>query len=127
VQSAWDRRKPDRVSDAFGFGICVDIGIGEAGLGADNDARKLAAIARHDTIKHTFPAIGAVDVAGTKRAAFQIAGLVEHKQRVIADARLVPVPDAHRLLAMGRTDAGVHVAHKAARRAPAMNAVDPLA
>jgi hypothetical protein len=67
------RRKPDRVFDPFGFKIFVDIRIGEAGIGAEIDARYLAAIARHDTIKHTLPAIGAVDVAGTKRAALQIA------------------------------------------------------
>jgi hypothetical protein len=72
------RRKPDRVLDPFGFKIFVDIRIGEGGIGAEIDARDLAAIARHDTIKHTLPAIGAVDVAGTKRAALQIAELIEH-------------------------------------------------
>ncbi len=56
------RRKPDRVFDPFRFKIFVDIRIGEAGVSAEIDARDLAAIARHDGIKHTLPAIGAVDV-----------------------------------------------------------------
>jgi len=90
------RRKPDRVFDPFGFKICVDIRIGEAGIGAEIDARDLAAIARHDGIKHTLPAIGAVDVAGTKRAALQIAELIEHEQRMITGAVVVTVPDAVR-------------------------------
>jgi hypothetical protein len=39
----------------------------------------------------------------------QITELVEHKQRGIAGALEVPVPDAHLLLAVGRADAGIHV------------------
>src|SRR6266404_8935629 len=85
------RRKPDRVLDAFRFQILVDIGIGEARVGAEIDARDLAAIARHDGLQHILPAVGAVNVAGTKRAAFQIAELIEHEQRMIAGAVVVAV------------------------------------
>ena len=66
------RRKPDRVFDPFGFEILVDIRIGEAGVGAEIDARQLAAIARHDRLQNAFPAVGAVKVAGPQSAAFEI-------------------------------------------------------
>jgi len=74
------RGKPDRVFDAFGFEILIDIRIGEARVGAKIDARDLAAIALHDRLQNALPAIGAVDVAGTKRTAFQIAKLIEQEQ-----------------------------------------------
>ena len=108
------RRQQDRVFDSFGFEIFVDIGIGKAGVSAKIDARDLAAIARHDGIMHTLPAIGAVDVAGTTRAALQIAELIEDEQRMITGAVVVPVPDAVLLFAVRRADAGVHVEQDAA-------------
>jgi hypothetical protein len=43
-------RQPDGVSDPFAFEIFVDLGIGEAGVGAEIDARQLAAIAGHDRL-----------------------------------------------------------------------------
>jgi hypothetical protein len=67
-----------------------------------------------------------VNIAGTQRATFQIAELVEHKKRVIAGAFVMAVPDALLLLAMGRADARIHVEHDASRRATAMHTVDPL-
>ena len=111
----------------FGFEELVDLGIGEGGVGPEIDARDLAPIARHDRLEHALPAVGAVHVAGTQRAAFQIAELVEHEQRMIAGAGVMAVPDAHLLLAMGRADARIHVEHDASRRTAAMHAVDPLA
>jgi hypothetical protein len=39
---------------------------------------------------------------------------------------MVAIPDAHLLLAMGRTDARIHVEHDAARRTASMDAIDPL-
>ncbi len=119
------RRKPDRVSDPFGFKILVDIGIGEARVGEKMDARDPSAISRHDRLKHIPPSVGAVDDAGTQRATFQVAELIEHEQRMIAGALVVPVPDAVLLFAMGRTDARIHVEQNASRRTPGMNAVDP--
>ena len=120
-------RKPDRILDPLGFQELVDLGHGEGRVGAEIEARDLAPIARHDRLQHVLPAVGAVDVAGTQRAAFQITELVEHEQRMVAGAGVVAVPDAHLLLAMGRADARIHVEHDASRRTAAMNAVDPLA
>jgi hypothetical protein len=121
------RRKPDRVLDAFRFQILVDIGIGEARVGAEIDARDLAAIARHDGLQHIPPAVGAVNVVGTKRAAFQIAELVEHEQRMIAGAVVVAVPHAVLLLAMHRAHARIHVEQDTFRRTTTMDDIDPLA
>ena len=60
----------------------------------------LAAIARLDRLQHALPTIGAMDVPGTQRAAFQIAELVEQKQGMIAGAGMssstVPSPAARR-------------------------------
>ena len=96
-------------------------------IGAEIEAQDLAAIAGHDRGEHVLPAIGAVDVAGTKLTAFQIAEMVEQEQRVVAGASEVAVPDAHLLIAVGRADARIPVEHDASRRTAAMNAVDPLA
>ena len=73
--------KTDRILDALGFEKLIDIRIGEARDGAEIDARDLAAIARQDRLQNAFPAVGAVNVAGTQGAALQIAKLVEHEQR----------------------------------------------
>src|SRR5262249_49568007 len=71
-------------------------------------------------------AVGAVHVAGTQGAAFEITELVEHEQRMIAGAGVMPVPDAHLLLAMGWAHARIHVEHNAPWRAAAVHKVDPL-
>ena len=109
------------------FEILVDLGIGETRVGAEIDARDLALIARHDRLQHALPFIGAVNIAGAQGAALQIAELVEHEQRMIAGAFVMPVPDAHLLFAMRRADARIHVEHDASRRTAAMNLIDPLA
>src|SRR6202035_3835768 len=49
-------------------------------------------ISRHDRLQHRLPPVGAVNVARTQGAAFQIAKLVEHEQRMIAGAVVVAVP-----------------------------------
>ena len=87
----------------------------------------LPLIARHDRLQHAVPPVGAVNVAGTQGAAFQIAKLVEHEQRMIAGAVIVTVPDAVLLFAMRRAHARIHVEHDASRRTAIMNAIDPLA
>jgi hypothetical protein len=63
---------------------------------------------------------------GRNAQRFQIAELVEQKQRMVTGAAIMAVPDAHLLFAMGRTDARIHVEHDAARRTPSMNEIDPL-
>src|SRR6516165_3899771 len=78
-------RKADCVLDPLGFQELVDPWHGEGRIGAEIEARNLAPIARHDRFEPVFPAVGAVDVAGTQRATFRIAELVEHKKRVIAE------------------------------------------
>jgi len=84
-------------------------------------------VAVHDRLERIIPAIGAVHIAGTQHAAFQIAELIEHEQRVVAGALVMTVPDAVLLFAMGRAHARIHVEHDAAGRSAAMHKVDPLA
>ena len=120
-------RQPDRVFDPLSFEELVDFRHGEACIGPEIDAQNLALIAHDDRLKHTVPAVGTVDVAGTKRAAFQITELVEHEQRMIAGAGIMAVPDAVLLFAVGRAHARIHVEHDASRRATTMNEVNPLA
>ena len=76
------RWQPYCVFDPLGFEKLVNLGIGKTRVGPEINARDLPLIALHNRLQHTLPAIGAVDVAGTKRAAFQIAELVEHEQRM---------------------------------------------
>ena len=73
------------------------------------------------------PAIGAVDVAGTRGAAFQHAEPVEQKQRVEAGAVEMPVPGGALLRAMGRADRTVHVQHDVLQPVAIMETIDPLA
>ncbi len=119
-------RQPNGVFDPFPFEILVDLGIGEAGVGAEIEARNLAAIAGHDRLQDALPSIGAVNIAGPQGAAFQIAILVEHEERMITGAFVVPVPDAHFLFAVGRADARIHVEQDTSRRTAIMNLVDPF-
>ena len=65
------------VFDALGFEVAIDIGIGEAGVDAEVDARDFASIAPHDRFENALPAIGAVNVPRPQGAALQIAELVE--------------------------------------------------
>jgi len=94
---------------------------------AEIDARDLAPETRHDRVEHFLPAVRAVHVAGTQSAAFQIGELVEHKQRMIAGAGVIPVSHAHLLLAVRRAHARIHVEYDASRRSAAVHKVDPLA
>ena len=119
--------KPDGILDPLGFEVLVDIGIGKVCVGAEIEVRDLAPIASYNRLQHILPAVRRMDVAGTKCAAFEVAEPVEHEQRMIAGAFVMTVPKAHLLLAMGGADTRIHIEHNAARRASAMNPVDPLA
>jgi hypothetical protein len=66
-----------------------------------------------------------VDVARTKCAAFQVTELIEHEQRVIADAAEMAVVSGPFLLAEGGADAGVHVEHDPLHGTASVNPVDP--
>src|SRR3984893_15296619 len=110
----------DRIFDPLRLQILVNLGICEAGVGAKIKARDLALITRNDRLQHALPTIGAMNVPGTQRALLQIAELVEHKQRMITGAGIVPIPDAHLLLAMGRADARIHIENDASGRSATM-------
>jgi hypothetical protein len=84
-------------------------------------------IPRHDRLQNAVPPVGAVDVARAQGAAFQIAKLVEHEQRMIAGAVILAIPDAVFLFAMRRADARIHVKQDTSRWTATMNAVDPFA
>jgi hypothetical protein len=64
----------------------VDLRNGESGVTPEIDARNLALISRHHGLEHSVASVGAVNVAGTQNAVFQVTELVEHEQRVIAGA-----------------------------------------
>src|SRR5215470_5092930 len=98
-------RQADRIFDLLGFQELVDLRHGERCVSAEIDTRELALVASNDRLEHAVPAVGAVHVAGTQGAAFEITELVEHEQRMIAGAGVMPVPGAHLLLAMGRAHA----------------------
>jgi hypothetical protein len=120
-------RQSDRVFDPLGFEELVNIWIGEGGVSPEINARDLALVSFDNRGEHALPPIGAMNVARAHGAAFQIAKLVENEQRMITGAVIVTVPDAHLLLAMGRTDARIHVEQDTSRRTAVMHAIDPLA
>src|ERR1700758_1877294 len=120
-------RQADRVFDPLGFEKLVNVWIGEGGVSAKINAQDFSFVAFDNQLEHALPAIGAVDVAGTQHAAFQIAKLVEEEQWMVTGAAIVAVPEAHLLLAMGGTGARIHVEHDAARRTAIMDLIDPLA
>jgi len=119
------RRKSNGVFDPFSLQIFVHLGIGEAGVGTKINARDFTLIPRHDRLQYCLPSVGAVNIARAQGAAFQIAKLVEHEQRMIAGAGKMPVPGTHLLFAMRRAHARIHIEHDAARRTASMNAIDP--
>ena len=83
------RWQADRVFDPLGFEELVYFRIGETRVGPEINARNLPFVSFDNRLQHALPPIGAVDVAGTQRAAFQIAELIEHKQRMIAGAGIM--------------------------------------
>ena len=77
-------RQSDRILEAFGLQERVDLRVRESGIGAEVAALELAPIAGHDRFEHVLPTVRRMDVARTQRGPFQIAELIEHKQRMIA-------------------------------------------
>ena len=104
---------------------------GEGGVCAKPAARDrgpgLGRVARQHGAQNVFPAVGAVHVAGPERAAFQIAELVEHEQRVQALRLEMAVPGRALLVAVDRALGAVHVERDDLRRAAIVNGVDPAA
>src|SRR5271167_4014964 len=81
--------------DPRGLQVLIDLGHREGCIDPEIDTRNFTLVAFRDGIERTLPAVGAVHIAGTQDAAFQIAELVEHEQRVIAGALIMTVSDTH--------------------------------
>ncbi|GAB5512212.1 MAG: hypothetical protein Rhims3KO_36130 [Hyphomicrobiales bacterium] len=71
--------KPNGVAEPFGLQLLVDLRRGEGGIAPKVAPELPAPIARDHGIERVAPAIGAVQVARSKRTAFEVAGLVEDK------------------------------------------------
>src|SRR5262249_950576 len=84
----------------------VDLRHGERCVSAEIDTRELALVASNDRLEHAVPAVGAVHVAGTQGAAFEITELVAHEKRVIAGAGVMAVPESVLLLSVDRAGSG---------------------
>jgi hypothetical protein len=61
------RWQPYCVLDPLDFEKLINFGIGETRVGPEINARNLPLVAFDNWLQHTFPSVGAVDVAGTKR------------------------------------------------------------
>jgi hypothetical protein len=81
----------DRVLEALGLQVLVDVRQREGRIGAEGTPAHPAAIAGDDRIEHVAPAPRAVHVACAECAPFEIAVLVEDEERMVAGAREVPV------------------------------------
>jgi hypothetical protein len=77
----------DRIFDPLGFVELIDFGICEAGVGSEVDVQNLLLVSRHDWLQHRIPPVGAVDVAGTQRASFQITELAPSRGILIVNRR----------------------------------------
>ena len=86
-----------------------------------------AAIPLDDRQQHAAPVFDAGLVAATEHRVFQIAELVEQKQRMVASAAEVPVVRRAFLLSVGLAERTVHVENQFPKRLVPMDLVDPLA
>ena len=59
-----------------------------SGVGTKINARDFTLIPRHGRLQYCLPSVGAVNIARAQSAAFEIAELIEHEQRMIAAADL---------------------------------------
>jgi hypothetical protein len=119
-------RKADRVVNRFSFQELVHARLREGGITSKGDACRRPSVACDHRLENRFPIVGAVDVAGAKRASLQIAILIEDEERMVAGAAEVPVPSATFLIAMRRAYARIHIKHDACGRAALRNLVDPM-
>jgi len=119
--------KADPVLDALQFEIPTHPRLRKGGVATKCDAFGGLLVARYDWLEHRFLAVGAMHVARTKRASFQIATLIEDEERMVARAAEVPVPDAALLRSMRWADARIQIKLHAAASAAFRNLVDPMA
>ena len=99
------RWQPYCVFDPLGFEKLINFGIGKTRVCPEINARDFPLVAFDNRRQHTLPSVGAVDVAGTKRAALHVPELIEQKQRMITRAAKMAVPHAHLRFAVGGADA----------------------
>src|SRR5437667_5881050 len=76
-------------------------------------------------VEHRAPPVGAVDVARSQRAPFQVAILIEHEEWMIAGAGEVPVVRGAFLRAVRWAHAAVDVQDQRCSCTPHLRAVDP--
>ena len=115
----------DGVLVPFGFEEFVEAGQRKRGIAPEKTPLHLVPVADHDRLQDRAPAIGAVDITGSKHAPLQITELVEHEEWMVAGATEVAVVGSALLFAMGRAERTVHVEHDQLRRVVVMNPVDP--
>src|SRR5215203_7346334 len=77
-------RQADRVACTLVFEELVDLGIGEGCVTPEIQMLHDAPVTRDHRLQQRAPAVGTMDVARPLDTAFDIAELVEHKQRMIA-------------------------------------------
>ena len=114
-------RQADCVLETLSLQELVDLRVHEGGIGLEVKAHLKRLVSRHHESKNIMPTIGGVDVAGSKRTAFQIAELIEDEQRVMAGAAEVTIVGRTFLLAIGWADAGIHIQHDGLGWAAAVN------
>ena len=105
----------DGVLVTFGFREFVKVGQRKRGIAPEEAPLHLVPVAAHDWLQDRAPAIGAVDITGSKHAPLQIAELVEHEEWMVAGATEVAVVGSALLFAMGRADRTVNVEHDQCR------------
>jgi len=83
----------DGIAKFIGFQIIKQVRNGEGSIGTQIFApHARPPVALDDGVKYGLPIIGAVNIAGAKRAPLKVAVLVEDKQRMITGAAEMPVP-----------------------------------
>jgi hypothetical protein len=95
----------DRVLKALRLQVLVHVGQGEGRIAAQQASDGPATIPRDHRIEHVAPAVLTVDVAPPQGAPFQVAVLVEHKERMVAGALEVAVVRGAFLRAVRRAQA----------------------
>ena len=76
-------READCVAGTFGFKKLVDLGIGKGCIASEIQMLHDASVTRDHRLQLRPPTISTMDVARPQDAAFDIAELVEHEQRVV--------------------------------------------
>lgn len=118
--------QPDGIEVALRFQHLVEVRNGKRGVVPEEPHQVTASISRYDRLQNLFPSVGAVHIAGAQSTPFELPKLVEHEQRVIAQAAEMAVPRGAFLCAVGRADRAVHVQRDPFGRHSRVYPVDPL-